>query len=493
MLIRLKVRNFKNLVDVDVRFGPFTCVAGPNAVGKSNLFDAIRFLSALTDKTLLDSAMSVRGTGRSANVRDLFHRVGDDYAPTMRFEAEMIIPAEGTDDLGQRAEATTTFLRYTIEIGYRCEEGSLTGGSLELLEENLDYIKLGDASKHILFPMSAEWKRSVLNGRRTSPFITTRKQAPRVIELRADHRGPGGRPRKIQATNLPRTVLSTVNATESPTALLARREMQSWRVLQLEPSRLREPNSFMTPSGLQADGFGLAATVYYLAHAQGTGLQEGVAPPCDQIARRLSELIDDVYAVSVDRDERRELVEIQVTDGQGTVFPARSLSDGTLRFLALVVLEMDPTVTGVICLEEPENGIHPERIPAMLSLLEDIAVKVDEPIGPENPLRQVIVNTHSPAVVQQVPERSLLVAELREQVREGRRFRCPRFSSLEGTWRGDVPDSRQIKMGKLLSYLNPTIPSPAVLPKKGSGSERRRVVDRDDVRQLVIPFADRHG
>ena len=39
MLTRLKVSGFKNLVDVDIRFGPFTCIAGPNAVGKSNLFE----------------------------------------------------------------------------------------------------------------------------------------------------------------------------------------------------------------------------------------------------------------------------------------------------------------------------------------------------------------------------------------------------------------------------------------------------------------------
>lgn len=43
MLTRLKVSGFKNLVDVDVHFGPFTCIAGANGVGKSNLFDAILF------------------------------------------------------------------------------------------------------------------------------------------------------------------------------------------------------------------------------------------------------------------------------------------------------------------------------------------------------------------------------------------------------------------------------------------------------------------
>ena len=46
MLTRLKVSGFKNFVDIDVRFGPFTC-AGANSVGKSNLFDAIKFLVVL--------------------------------------------------------------------------------------------------------------------------------------------------------------------------------------------------------------------------------------------------------------------------------------------------------------------------------------------------------------------------------------------------------------------------------------------------------------
>lgn len=57
MITRMKISGFKNLVDVDVRFGPFTCVAGANGVGKSNLFDAILFLSALAKKPLIEAAM----------------------------------------------------------------------------------------------------------------------------------------------------------------------------------------------------------------------------------------------------------------------------------------------------------------------------------------------------------------------------------------------------------------------------------------------------
>ena len=112
MLTRLKVSGFKNLVDVDVHFGTFTCVAGANGVGKSNLFDAIKFLSAIADRPLIDAALSVRDEGgRTGDVRSLFHRIGDDYASEMSFETEMIVPYEGVDDLGQKAEASITFLR----------------------------------------------------------------------------------------------------------------------------------------------------------------------------------------------------------------------------------------------------------------------------------------------------------------------------------------------------------------------------------------------
>jgi hypothetical protein len=118
----------------------------------------------------------------------------------------------------------------------------------------------------------------------------------------------------------------------------------------------------------------------------------------------------------VDVDQKRELFTLEVVDREGSLHPARALSDGTLRFLALSILELDPDARGLLCFEEPENGIHPKRVAAMLRLLEDLSVDTDEPIGPENPLRQVIINTHSPAVVGQVKDADLLIAEPREAI-----------------------------------------------------------------------------
>jgi predicted ATPase len=192
--------------------------------------------------------------------------------------------------------------------------------------------------------------------------------------------------------------------------------MQSWNLLQLEPRSLRAPDPFTAATKLGSDGSNLAATLYRMGRTAGSGheVSDGSADNSTyaKVANRLSELLEDVRNLSISRDENRELLTVFVEGRDGTAHPARALSDGTLRFLALAVLELDPDAEGVLCLEEPENGIHPKRIPAILDLLRDIAVDIEEPVGPDNPLRQVIVNTHSPAVVAQVPEDSLLVAEL---------------------------------------------------------------------------------
>ena len=495
MLTRLKISGFKNLVGVDVRFGPFTCIAGPNAVGKSNLFDAIRFLSHLADDTILNSALSVRAEGgKTGDVRSLFHRIGVKYDNRMSFEAEMIIPGEGVDDLGQKATATITFVRYHLEIGYRTDNTSPTVGKFELLRENLEHISLRDAPKSLRFSHSpSAWRRSIIKGRRTTAFISTQtsEEGNRIIRLSQD--GKQGMPKSFLAANLPRTVLSTVNATESPTALLTRREMQSWRLMQLEPSALREPDQFTTSPGLLADGSRLPATLYNLARSQkSTEFGEGNNDSSwlyDQVAARLSELIDDIYAVKVDRDQQRELLTLLVTERDGTIYPAKSLSDGTLRFLALAVLDLDPTAGGLICMEEPENGIHPLRIPAILRLLQDLACDVFSPVGSDNPLRQVIINTHSPMVVNQVSDDTLLIAELKEVINDGNRFNVARFGWLPGTWRSEVdPDTSPIAKGQLLAYLNPIVPED---PLKGRGDKKsRRVIDREDLQQLFLPFSD---
>jgi predicted ATPase len=494
MLTRLKVNGFKNLVDVDISFGPFTCIAGANGVGKSNLFDSITFLSALAEKPLMEAALSVRSEGgRTSDLGSIFYRTGDRSREEISFDAEMLIPTTGVDDLGQEARAAITFVRYGLTLG-------LQGSGLTIRREELHHITLGEARKHLSFPHRPPWRRSVVTGRRTSPFISTEVDKGVAYiklhqDLGKDYKG-GGRPRYHVSEKLPRTVLSNVNAAESSTAVLVRREMQSWRLLQLEPSALRSPDSFTTPRSLGTNGAHLPATLARLARLEinpAIRLRSSSSETGDQaaalyarVANRLSELIEGVRSVRVDVDDRRELLTLMLTDRDGTELEARSLSDGTLRFLALAVLESDSEAQGVLCMEEPENGIHPQRIPAMLRLLQDLVVDPSEPVDEDNPLRQVIVNTHSPAVAAQVPDDALLVAVPQSVQRDGESGTIPIFRWLPETWRADAfPDEPTLAKGQIIAYLNPLERPPAKL----EWGQPRRVIDRKDL-QAWLPFSE---
>jgi len=112
----------------------------------------------------------------------------------------------------------------------------------------------------------------------------------------------------------------------------------------------------------------------------------------------------------VDIDNTRQLLTLQVEELNGVHLPAASLSDGTLRFLTLAILRADPKADGLICIEEPENGIHPAKILEMVRLLRDLAVDPMEEPSTDNPLRQVIIATHSPIFVQLQNHDDLLFA-----------------------------------------------------------------------------------
>ena len=482
MLTRLKVNGFKNLVDVDVLFGPFTCVAGANGVGKSNLFDAIRFLSATANHSLLEAALRVRDeAGHNTDVRGLFHRVGEKLADQISFEAEMIVPPDAVDDLGQTGKAAITFLRYKLVIRLRKDPATGPASNpLEILEEELVHIKQSRAPHHLLFRHDAmHWRSKVVTGRRSgAEFISTTKKEGgiRIIKLHQDAKGRG-RAYERAAEALPRTVLSSATAAESPTALCARREMQAWRLLQLEPAALRQPDEFSASTHLASDGRHLPANLSRLA------TKEDAARMYSQIANRLSELIGNVQGIRIDRDEKRELLTLMMTGMDGTELPARALSDGTLRFLALSVLELDPDTPGVICLEEPENGIHPDRIPSMLRLLQDIATDPEEPADETNPLRQVIVNTHSPSVVMAVPDDSVLLAKLAPDLKDGLEFSKVIFACLPKNWRSKGETKYpEVSRGEMLSYLNPAAIIKQGVPKL---HRRGRVIDHPEFGVLI--------
>ena len=84
--------------------------------------------------------------------------------------------------------------------------------------------------------------------------------------------------------------------------------------------------------------------------------------------------------------------------------PATRLSDGTIRFMAILAQLLSPTPPPLICMEEPELGLHPDAIALLASLLQEASART-----------QLIVTTHSDALVSALTEvaESVLVCEYR--------------------------------------------------------------------------------
>ncbi len=75
-------------------------------------------------------------------------------------------------------------------------------------------------------------------------------------------------------------------------------------------------------------------------------------------------------------------------EGLTQTVPATRLSDGTLRYLCLLVILLHPTPPPLICIEEPELGMHPDIIPTIAELLIEASQRT-----------QLIVTTHSDMLV----------------------------------------------------------------------------------------------
>jgi predicted ATPase len=90
--------------------------------------------------------------------------------------------------------------------------------------------------------------------------------------------------------------------------------------------------------------------------------------------------------------------------GLRTPVPATRLSDGTSRYLCLLAVLCHPSPPPLVCLEEPELGLHPDLLPGLADLLVEASHRM-----------QLIVTTHSDTLVDgltKVPE-AVIVCEKR--------------------------------------------------------------------------------
>lgn len=385
MITYIKVDGFKSFKNFEMEFTPFTVVAGLNASGKSNLFDLLQLVARLSEADNLKRAFSEQ----RGEFTELFTQYGNnEYANKIYIKVEMLVNKSVKDSWGNKANLKYTRLRYELEIRRFFNSSGIE--DLEVVSESLKNLKHNEDTWIKIVPKRyrEHWRPKVKTGKRGIPYIDTIEEnnLPTVI---VPQDGKTGNKRRFPLKNATRTVLSSFDTVDFPHVFAAKEEMRSWKFLQLNPEYLRQPTHKQHGTDvITSGGKNVAAALYRIKQEDNYNLIE--------ISRRLQQFLPHFIAVDVIDDKANKQFLIKLKDKDQKEFSSRVLSEGTLRLLVLCILEYDEKYTGLLCFEEPENGIHPFRIKAMVELLKDLSVDFT---NLEMPLRQVIVNTHSPVVI----------------------------------------------------------------------------------------------
>ncbi|HVC99130.1 MAG TPA: AAA family ATPase [Pirellulales bacterium] len=189
-------------------------------------------------------------------------------------------------------------------------------------------------------------------------------------------------------------------ATQSKIAAYVQSDLDSWRVYHFHDTSSTSPMKKTADINdnryLRADGSNLAAFLYYLRAKRDASYSlirrtvQGVAPFFDDFSLEPLKLNPDKV-----RLEWRH-------KGSDAYFDASSLSDGTLRFIVLATLFLQPEESrpSMILVDEPELGLHPYAITILASLVKQASLKT-----------QVIVSTQSPLLLDHFQPEDVLVAD----------------------------------------------------------------------------------
>jgi predicted ATPase len=395
MLTRIEIDGFKTFERFGLDLAPLTAIVGPNASGKSNLFDALRFLSLLAQHDIRTAMQGLRG-----EPEELFRRTPSGPSDCMSFAVEVLLTRRGVDAFGTSYETPAQRLRYELRLSLALNADGLPRG-IFVLHESCSPIKR--SADHVNYLRDPGFKISY--NARVSPFIR-RSESGTAIEIRQDGRQKHGSPVRLSLREASRTALSTITTAEFPHLYALRETLTNIRFLEINPRAARNANDRFEDSVLKPDASNLAAVLAHLKEETADKLRpDGVL---SDIAADLASLIPSVRRLEVRNDPNQRQYSFSLDFVGDLVFSSRVISDGTLRLLALLTVLNDPGRRGTLCFEEPENGVHEGRVPMLVEFLRGAAnVSAD----PAIPSFQILLNTHSPKVMEALQNREIVAAD----------------------------------------------------------------------------------
>lgn len=191
--------------------------------------------------------------------------------------------------------------------------------------------------------------------------------------------------------------------------------LRSWVVYHFHDTsssaRIKQTVDIADNAALRPDAGNLAAFLYRLQETDPRTFQNIVETV------RLAAPFFDKFDLNPDRLNPDKIKLEWREKGADTYFDGHSLSDGTLRFICLATLLLQPKPPTTILIDEPELGLHPYAINILASLFRSAAERT-----------QLVVSTQSVTLINQLSPEDIIVVD-----REGREsvFRRPSSTELE--------------------------------------------------------------
>jgi predicted ATPase len=355
MIQGVTLRNFLSFGNKssEISLGPLNVIIGPNGSGKSNFIEAFDLLRHAPGQLL----KPIREGGGAL---DWLWKGGSGSSETPEASLDVVLKhptGEGN-------------LRYVLSF-------TAVNQRFEIRDERVENEKPADTSH-------------------PEPYFYYRfNKGHPVLNVRGDTR-------KLQSeyVDMEKSILSQRRDPDQYPEITALGEIfgnfrlyREWSFGRYTPARLPQkadlPNSFLEPQG---ENLGLVLNRLRRDPSVKAQLLEAL--------RLLYEGIDD-YDVQIEGGT----VQVFFQEGSFTV-PATRLSDGTLRYLSLLAILCHPSPPPLVCIEEPELGLHPDILPSLAELLKKASERC-----------QLVVTTHSDILVDAMtdcPEAVLVCEKERE-------------------------------------------------------------------------------
>lgn len=328
---------------------PLNVIIGPNGSGKSNLVEALSVLRAVPK----DLPLPIR---RGGGVKDWLWQCGSELAEKAQIEVQL--------SPGSVASANHPAVYYRLVFGAE-------GHTFQVFDERIEAVS-GNPRPYLYFGYT--------NGR---PMINAKGgDGPRSLE-RAD-----------------------IDPTQS--ILSQRRDPDLYPELNRLANllgRIRIYRSFeFGPDTAVRQGCSIDARTEYLEeNLENLPARLAVLKGNPATKRRLLGFLSDLAPGFDDLEivpEGGRLV-LRLTEGERSIRALR-LSDGTLRYLVLLAILLDPGQTSILVIEEPELGLHPDVLPTLAKLMVETSAQT-----------QLLVTTHSTQLLDALTDHadSVLVCE----------------------------------------------------------------------------------